>query len=370
MLILTVTFALRPAVSYRALELGVGPAWLGLLAVSFALPPLVVAGAIGRRADRIGERPVLMGGAVLVLIASAGLALTSRSTAALAGWNAVLGFGYIFSMIGGQSLAVGLAPAEGRLSALGHYTLASSIGQALGPGLLALTGGHGTHPDTQATLDWTVVVAVALLGCAVALPRRERAPAAPGHVDHGTMRVLLRTPDLRRAILTGVPVLTAVDLLGVYLPALGTARNLSGRVVALLLALRAAGSMGSRLFLGALLNWLGRDRLLIISVAGSAIAIATLTVPMPIAALAAAVVVAGVGLGVGQPLSLAWVVHVAPEHVRASAIALRLTFNRVALTATPPAVALVASAAGIEAVWGITAAALGGAACTLLPRRS
>ena len=47
-----ITFIVRPAATYRAIELDVPGAWLGALAASFAVVPLVLAVPSGQATDR------------------------------------------------------------------------------------------------------------------------------------------------------------------------------------------------------------------------------------------------------------------------------------------------------------------------------
>jgi MFS family permease len=356
-LVQTVTFLLRPATSYRALELGVTPAWLGVVSASFAVVPLLLALAVGRWTDRRGEGPILVYGGVLVLLSAAGFALLGGSVAALVGWSAILGMGHLLSMVGGQSLAARLAPTEEHDTAFGHYTFAASLGQAIGPGLVALLGGGGTDPDTTRIFAGAVVVAAVFLGTAFGLRRRRagRHHAAAA----GGFRVALRVPGLGRAILASLTVLAATDLLVVYLPALGQERGIAAAVIGLLLGVRAAASMTTRFFLGALVRRLGRERLLVGGMAVSGLGIALLPVPMPVVLLGVVVAVVGLALGVGQPLTLSWVTQVAPSNVRATAIGLRLTGNRLGQVLIPSTVGLVASAAGVAGVLWATAGTLG-----------
>jgi MFS family permease len=116
--------------------------------------------------------------------------------------------------------------------------------------------------------------------------------------------------------------------------------------------------MTTRFFLGALVRRLGRERLLIGGIAVSALGMALLPVPMPLAALGVVVVIVGLALGVGQPLTLAWVTQAAPAPIRATAIGLRLTGNRLGQVLIPSGVGLVASAAGVAGVLWATAGAL------------
>jgi len=363
-LIHAVTFVVRPATSYRALELGVAPAWLGTVSASFAVVPLFVALGVGRRTDRRGERPVLVVGAALVLVAAAGFAVLGESVAALIAWSAVLGLGHLLSMVGAQSLVARLAPADRHDAAFGHYTFAASVGQVIGPGLIVVLGGSGTTPDTARVFAGAVAVAALFLGCTLLLRPRRHAGAAHHDATAGGVRAALQVPGLGRAILASLTVLAAVELLVIYLPALGAEQGISARVVGGLLALRAAATMASRFFLGSLTVRFGRERLLVGSMAASAVAVAVLPVPMPVIVLGLGVAVTGLGLGVGQPLTMSWVAQSAPVNVRATALALRLTGNRLGQTLVPAGVGLVASASGVGGVLWATAAVLGAVAVT------
>ena len=56
-----------PTAAYRALELTVPTAWLGVLGACFAVVPLLLAVPSGQATDRFGERRVMVTGAVLML---------------------------------------------------------------------------------------------------------------------------------------------------------------------------------------------------------------------------------------------------------------------------------------------------------------
>jgi hypothetical protein len=59
--------------------------------------------------------------------------------------------------------------------------------------------------------------------------------------------------------------------------------------------------------------------------------------------------VLGFRLGVGQPLSMTALVQAAPGNARSTALALRLTGNRLGQVAAPAAAGLVAGVAGVAA---------------------
>jgi MFS family permease len=352
-----VTFVLRPTSAYRAIELGVSPAWLGALTASFAVVPLVLAVPSGQATDRFGERRVMLVGAVLMTLSGAVFALERGGAAGLVIGSVVLGTGHLLSVVG-QQAAVANTAGPGRFdSAFGYYTFAASLGQAAGPALITLLGGSAELPDTRpifltATALWAVLLAT------TAFLRVPRADRLDGSATDRGMGSLLRLPGLLRALLVSCVVLAAVDITLVYLPALGTDRGLAAGTVGLLLTLRAVASMTSRFFLGRLVGFVGRRRLMIVSVALSAVSMAVIAVPLPVLGLAAMVVLMGLGLGVGQPLTMSWLAEVAPAGQRGRAMSLRLTGNRLGQVLIPSTVGLVAAGVGAAGVLAATAAAL------------
>ena len=352
-----ITFVLRPTSAYRALELDVPTAWLGALTASFAIVPLLLAVPSGQATDRFGERRVMLIGAVLMTLSAAIFATERGGAAGLVLGSVVLGTGHLLSVVG-QQAAVANTAGPGRFdTAFGYYTFAASLGQAAGPALITLLGGGGALPDTRPIFLTATVLGVVLLGCTAFL-RMPTRDLAGGAAASGGMGTLLRLPGLLRALLISCVVLSAVDITLVYLPALGADRGLAAGVVGLMLTLRAVASMTSRLFLGRLVRLVGRRRLMIVSVALSAVSMAVVAIPLPVVAMAAVVVLLGLGLGVGQPLTMSWLAEVAPAGLRGRAMSLRLTGNRLGQVLIPSAVGLVAVGVGSAGVLAATAAAL------------
>src|SRR5690606_23121686 len=123
-------------------------------------------------------------------------------------------------------------------------------------------------------------------------------------------------------------VLASMDLLLVYLPALGTERHIEAATITTLLSLRAVAAMPSRLCFHALIARLGRARLLIGSIALATLSVIAIPIGMPLWALAAVICVAGFVLGLCLPLTLAWMTEISPPTVRGTVISLRLVGNR------------------------------------------
>jgi MFS family permease len=352
-----VTFVLRPTSAYRAIELGVPATWLGVLTASFAVVPLFLAVPSGQATDRFGERRVMLVGSVLLVASGAVFLIDGLGTVGLVLGSIVLGTGHLFSVVGQQAAVANSAGPGTFDSAFGYYTFAASLGQAAGPAVITLFGGQRAIPDTALIFAVATGLAVALVACTafLRLPRRDRTGTAE---NAGGIRTLLRLPGLLRALLISSVVLSAVDITLVYLPALGTDRGLAAGFVGILLTLRAAASMTSRLFLGRLVRLIGRRRLMIGSVVLSAVSMAAVGFPLHPAGLAVLVVLLGLGLGVGQPLTMSWLAEMAPAGLRGRAMSLRLTGNRLGQVLIPSTVGLVAAGVGAAGVLWATAGAL------------
>ena len=349
----------RPTTAYRALELDTAPELLGVLPAAFAVLPLLAAVAVGRLADRRGERPMLVAGGCLVLASTVAFAVAGRSLGALVACSALLGLGHLLCMIAEQSLVADFARTRSRDAAFGAYTFASSAGQAVGPAALAVVGGDRVQPPTLTLFLAGTAMAGLLLAVGVGL-RRGGSRRAPSVAQRGSVRDLLRLPGLPAAVVASLVAVSAIDVLAVYLPALGTERGLAASTVGLLLVLRALATMASRSLLAAAVERVGRSRLLMGGAVCAGLALVVLALPVPVPVLVVAVLVAGTGLGVGQPLTMSWVTLLAPERQRATAVSLRLTGNRLGQAVVPLVVGSAAAGLGAGGVLATTGTLLAG----------
>lgn len=360
-LIQAVTFLVRPAATYRALELDVPDFALGLLAASYAVFPLLLAVPTGSLVDRLGERRLMAIGSAVVLSCSAFLLLWGSSILALVAGTALLGAGQLACVVGQQAVVANNAASSRMDSAFGYLTFAASLGQALGPLAISLVGGASVRPDTQAIFLLSVVMSLVLFVATFAVSahvsvRREKGAAA----TKGGAVSLLKAPGVARALATSATVLAVVDLTMVYLPALGADRGLTAATVGAMLTVRAVFSMVSRLLLGRVSRRIGRMRLLVVSLALSTFALAVVAIPMPVWLLFAVMAVLGLGLGIGQPLTMSWLSAQAPAGQRGRALALRLAGNRVGQVVLPSAIGSVAAGLGSAGVFLTSAVVVGG----------
>ncbi|MEU5975305.1 MFS transporter [Streptomyces sp. NPDC047315] len=343
----------RPAVSYRALALGADERAIGVIAGAYALLPLFAAVPLGRRTDHGRCTPLLYLGVALI---AAGCALSGSadSLTTLAAWSGVMGLGHLAFVIGAQSIVARRSLPDEQDRDFGHLTVGVSLGQLVGPLAAGLTvsGQDGAMGRTSAL---ALVVAAGV--CAVALTsmwrvearaarRSRKAVGAPEEPAAVPVRHILRTRGVPAGIFISLAVLSAVDVLTAYLPVIGEERGIAPFVVGVLLSLRAAATIACRLVMAPLIRLLGRTVLLAGSCLLGALLCAAVALPLPLWALAVLLTALGFCLGAGQPLSMTTVVQASPPQARSTALALRLTGNRLGQVAAPAAAGLLAGATG------------------------
>jgi MFS family permease len=354
---------LRVTTSYRTLELGLPVVWLGVISASFALLPMFCAVALGRFIDRGNDSQSAWIGTALMLLAAVGFWAWSPSGFHLLAFTVVLGFAHMFCMAAHQMLAVRSAGLPGREVAFGHFMVAASIGQGLGPLVVGWLGGAATVPATGYLFGVGLIAAA--LSLAVALTLRP-APRPVGHVSDAppvAVSTLVRMPGMFAVITASVVTVTALDLLVIYLPAIGAERQVGASDIGALLGIRAFAALVARAFYSRLLVGLGRRRLTLASLAVAAAAFVGLALPS-LPAMYLAVVMIGLGLGIASTTTFSSVVDLAPAQARGTALSLRITGNRVGQVLVPFLASLIAAAigtAGILLVIGLSLGASGAA---------
>jgi MFS family permease len=364
-LLTTATTALRPMVSYRALDLGAGELDLGIIAASFALFSLALALPLGRRVDRWGEARIVVGG--LFLVTTTALVLLWVDTVwALAVSQAFLGLGQMMAVIGNQAMVARAGDPRRRDGRFGLLTVVISVGQLAGPAMAGLIAGGGVTSGVAAagSVDphrvFLTAAALGAVGLLVALSlwwrpdRRERpavVSAGPPVRSVAAFRQVLAVPSMRHAMLVSLTVLTAIDVLTAYLPAYGEAHGLSVQTVGFLLSARAGASILSRVVMLPLISLLGRKRLLMGSLGLAAAAFGAFPFLDDLALQYAAMALIGLGLGLGQPVTLSWVAGRAPRGLRGTTLGIRLSGNRLGQLVLPVFIGVLAGATGVGAVF-------------------
>jgi len=360
----TVVGILRVTTSYRTVELDLSIVWLGVISAGFALLPVFSAVTLGRYIDRGNDSRAAWIGAGLIMVSAAGFWAWPLSGVHLLASTVVLGFGHMFCMASQQMLAVRCANQRGREAAFGHYMVAASTGQGLGPFIVGWLGGSATVPATGSLFAIALAVAVACQAAAFTLrpaPRPlKRAPdAAPVSVLS-----LVRLPGMFAMLTASVVTVTSLDLLVIYLPLIGAEHQVDASEIGLLLAVRSVAALVARAFYARLLVLFGRLWLSLVSICIAAAAFVALTVAW-LPSMYLAVTALGIGLGIGSTTTLSSVVDLAPEAARGTSLSLRITGNRVGQVLVPFLASLIAAAAGVSGIMVVIAFTLAASAAAV-----
>lgn len=350
---------IRITTSYRALELGLPVFWLGVIATGFAIIPVFSAVKLGRWIDRGNDARAIRIGNVLIVAGCVGFWLWPTSALHLVALSVLLGFGHMFCMAGHQMLMVRAGGPLSRENVLGYYMIAAAVGQGAGPLVVGWIGGAASLPPTG-TL-FVISLAIAAVSLVVALMiRAARGEGRPGKdAALVPIRALLHTRGLPAIFVASVVTVTAIDLLVIYMPALGAERLIDATNIGLLLTVRSAASLVSRVFYSRLILAVGRAPLTLVSMLVSAVAFGAVAIPMSLPAMYATMVVLGFGMGIASTLTLSGVVYLAPAGAYGTALTLRMTGNRIGQVMFPALAGVVAAAIGVAGIFIIIGLGIG-----------
>lgn len=358
--------SVRVLVSYKILALGGDATTIGAVTALYALVPLIAAVRFGRAVDR-GHATLILRVGVLVTTVGAGLIAFSSGLVVLGIGNIVLGLGQLLVTVSGQAFISILSPPGELDRGFAGITLGVSVGQTVGvplAGVIAATTTTGSSVETTGALVTMTVVSALAVPLIVGL----REPADAGRRENGdapqTVRSMLATRGMKPAMLSSLVVLASVDLVVAYLPLLGEQFGFGVLLVTALLTTRTVASIVSRALLPWALRRVPRSWLLVSATAATIVPVALIPlVPNPwiIGALLA---VCGIFWGIGQPLTMTWVVELVAPSDRASALAVRLTGNRLGQVAVPLVAGGIAGVAGVASIFWVTTTLLTVAATT------
>ncbi|PWK60330.1 MFS transporter [Aminobacter sp. AP02] len=352
----------RVATSYRALELELPLLQIGLLSSAFALLPILFSLHIGRYNDLRGEGATALAGSAVVVIAVFGLWLLSSGFLPMMVFTCILGVGHVMLVSALQMMTTRCSTPDQHDRVLGHFLVATALGQILGPMAISLTTPAGAqYPDSS--LYWILASSALGLGACSRLIRA----GLPRHVPHSDSpgfqaASVVRIPGLLALIVASGLAVATNDLIIVFFPVLAAANGINAGMVGLLLSVRALASMASRLLFSRLVDAIGKVRLMTLALLATAVATATLALDMPIWGVGLALAGSGFSMGLAIACSISLSLALAPASGKATAMSIRLTANRLAQFLLPlgaGASAVIVGPGGIFALSGLCLMACG-----------
>ncbi len=357
----------RVTISYRTIELGLSPIWVGVITGASALLPMLMAVAIGRFVDRGYDALTARAGSLVILLCCLGYRISDAELLELLLFTAFLGVGHTLQMVSQQMVCVRAAGNDiSRESAFGHYMVSTAIGQGVGPLIVGWLGGAQRIPPTR--LLFGIAAALALVSLLVSLCIRAREPSSKAEAAQQRkvpVAELLRTRGVPTLMIASVITVTAQDLIVIYLPVLGAQREIEVAHVGTLLMIRSIAAVVSRMFYPAMMRAVGRVPLTVGTMGAAAIGLVVVASPLPLAAQYVAMAVTGFGLGVAATLSISNMVDITPPGARGVALSLRITGNRVGQVSLPVMAGVIAAAMGAGGIFAIMAVTLAASATSV-----
>jgi len=360
-LITQIVYAMvRVTISYRTIELGLSPIWVGIITGASAVLPMLFAVMIGRYVDRGNDVPTARMGSLVILACCLGYRISDAELPELLFFTAFLGVGHTFLMVSQQMIVVRSAGNDiARETAFGHYMVSTAIGQGVGPLIVGWLGGAQRIPPTRFLFGVAAVLAFLGIGISLFLRRQEKLAAGKAaEKRYVPLKELLGTRGVPTLMLASVLTVTAQDLIVIYLPVLGAQRGIDVANVGILLMIRSTTAVVSRVFYPVMMRAVGRVPLTVGTMAAAAVGLVVVASPVPLPVLYVAMAITGFGLGIAATLSISNMVDIVPPTARAVALSLRITGNRVGQVSLPMMAGFVAAATGAGGIFAIMAMSL------------
>ncbi|HSN20642.1 MAG TPA: MFS transporter [Usitatibacter sp.] len=362
--------ALRGAkmqVSLAALAQGASSFEVGLIGAMFPVFPLLLAVYAGKASDRIGMRPPMIGGA-LVMCAGIAIPLAWPGIPGLVASAACVGLGQIFFHVSVHNLIGAFGEGEARTRNFATFSLGQSLSAFFGPSITGFSIDGWGYGRT-----YVLLAAICAAPAVILLLRPSIVPARarPAHEEaSGGSLALFRIPALRRTLLMSGVTLTGIELFTFYFPVYGRAIGLTASAIGLVMSSYAVAAFIVRLGMHRASRRLGELGVLTASLfmAGATY----LLVPMVSHAvlLAVAAFLLGIGLGCAQPLTILLTYNHAPRGRSGEALGLRITVNKLTQIAVPVVFGGLGSVFGLLPVfWANGAFLLAGGFLSLAERQ-
>lgn len=347
----------RITISYRALEMGVSPLTFGGINAAYALFPIFFALSIGRIVDRNHEIGVSRISGALSVLTSVGL-LMATGPIALTLFTATLGLSFLSQTVVLQVICARISSAESFPYVIANYLVAGAIGQAAGAYLIAAIGGDSPIPATYPI--FLIGLCISLLAFLSTWILRSRPKGLSISLEEKRVPIsqIFRLPGFKLFIAASVVCVASVDIILIYLPALGVERGFSAEFVGTLLMLRSIASLIARLLYTRLIMLVGSYALMTASASLSAFSSLGFALPLPAWTFYVVAVVLGFSLSICLTTTMTKSLELATDDIRGTVSSVRLIGNRVGQLVFPALASVLAALVGVASIFAVTGAAL------------
>ncbi|WP_019120796.1 MFS transporter, partial [Brevibacillus massiliensis] len=304
---------------------------------------------------RVGNRlPTLLG--LLGLCECLALPYFFSSLRSLCLSQLIVGIAYIFINVPLQNILGQTATPQNRDHYFGVFSMFVALAGVIGP---AIGGYIVEHLSYSSVFLAAVIAGVIPFAAACRLPEAAN-PSKKAAPKETSSLALLKTPSLRKALVSSALVLYSRDIFVAYFPLIALNFGLPTSAIGWIIAIQGMTMMAVRFLLDKLTSSFGRNQVLFCSilVAGFSFLIVPLTAHVYLLGLISAVM--GAGLGCGQPLSMTTACNASPPARTGEVLGLRLATNRLSQLLAPMLFGLIGTWAGIVSIFYVSGAFLVG----------
>jgi MFS family permease len=340
------SFFLLP--KFLAVELAAGPAEVGRLGAVCSVATVISMFVAGAWVDRIGRKPLLSAGALVMALASAGFVAVEEMGPLVYLLRLAQALAFSLAYVAGAALTVDRAPPERLGQALGYFGLTMLSMNAVAPAVVE---------SLAASRGWAWAFASAALAALLCLllsrgisePPRRRPPA---HGDAGIGAVALRRAALRAGLvmlLVGAAFSTMFTYYQLFALELGIEE------LRVFFIAYSAAAIFVRLGLGGLGDRWGRRRLAIASLLVYGVAVLAM-VDLAEIGLAPIAVLFGLAHGLFYPAYSALAAEETPANDRGKLLALLQAWFNVGVAFSCYGLGMLADARGYPVIFAVAAA--------------
>lgn len=342
---------MAPVLSLYAATFGVTATMVGMLVTIFGVGRLMSNFPAGYVSQRVGRRPILIAGALIIGAGCAGAGL-ANDFESLVAWRFVQGVGSGMYMTVSAAALADLSNSETRTRLVSMYQAALQLGATLGP----VFGGFIASRFGLAAPFWALLVISAATAAVGMIAFRDRhAPVSTRSAAMGAQRGLWTLPFISISLVSCVVFFTRTAYLFQIAPLMGDQDFRLGVGAIGLAVTLSAGAILLVLPLSSLLiRRLGSRMSVALSLILSAVGIVMILGGSHQAWFWASMIVYGLASGFNGPAVGAYTIEVLPRAKYGSGMGLQRTISDVGYVAGPVAVGLVAdwSASGnAAAAW-------------------
>lgn len=261
--------------------------------------------------------------------------------------QALVGISHNCMMISMQRGA-GSASAN-RDKAIASLTFVFAIAEFIGPLFSGFSYEHMGFRFTFMAASFSILIMLLINSL---LPAKAMQNNSKGEVEEKRNSfTLLKSANVRKALVASGLVVYSKDLFVAYFPAYGSKIGLTPSQIGIVIAFTAVASMIVRALQPVLVTKFSRETVLMYSMFLGGAAYVTVPFLQNFYILCALALLLGAGLGLGQPLSLVLILNSSPPGREGELLGLRITFNRLCQLSAPTLYGILGGSMGLPPIF-------------------